>query len=185
MSRSLPPQAGAHTPDLVTACALTAACVRAGLDVTGALAATGVVWGREGTDETGLAEVAFDLRRGQDWADAWSRCAPSLAPMARALEPAWERGASPVAALETLATATVARRKAAALTAAAELGVRMTLPVTLCLLPAFIVVGVVPLIIALGAGVVGEAGPAVGPLTPSDWITNGDGGPSTATKGAS
>lgn len=171
-------------PDLVTACALVSACVRSGLDVMGALTATGEVWHHQGTDETGLEEVAYHLRRGEGWAEAWERCVPSLRPMARALKPAWERGASPVAALDALAQSTLARRKAAALTAAAELGVRMTLPLTLCLLPAFIIVGVVPLIVAIGAGVVGDVAPAVGSLSPHEWTTYGDGGPITATEGA-
>ena len=176
---SPPPQ-----PDLVTACALASACVRSGLDVTGALTAIGEVWHHEDADATGLGEVAEHLRRGEGWDEAWAPCVPSLRPMARALRPAWERGASPVAALDALAHATLARRKAAALTAAAELGVRMTLPLTLCLLPAFIIVGVVPLIIAIGAGVVSDVAPAVGSLSPDEWTTHGDGGPITATEGA-
>jgi tight adherence protein B len=40
--------------------------------------------------------------------------------------------------------------------AAAELGVRLSLPLALCLLPAFVLVGVLPLLIAVGGAVVGE-----------------------------
>jgi len=171
-------------PDLITTCALLGACVRSGLDVTGALAATGVVWHHYGTDVTGFEEVAYHLRRGVGWGEAWRACHDSLMPLAQALKPAWETGASPVAALEALAHSTLARRKAAALTAAAELGVRMTLPLALCLLPAFIVIGVIPLIAAIGAGVVGDIGPAIGSLTPHEWTTQGEGGPTPATEGA-
>lgn len=169
--------------DLITACALLSACMRAGLDVTGALAATGGVWHRDAVDPTGLQMVASHLRMGEGWEVAWRACSPSLAPLAQTLLPAWERGASPVAALDALAQSTVARRKAAALTAAAELGVRMTLPLTLCLLPAFIVIGIVPLIIAIGAGVVGDVAPAVGSFAPHEWTTQGEGGPIAATEG--
>ena len=40
--------------------------------------------------------------------------------------------------------------------AAAELGVRLSLPLALCLLPAFVLIGVVPLLIAVGGAVVGD-----------------------------
>ena len=169
--------------ELVTVCALLSASVRAGLDVTGALAITGEVWHHQGADETGLQEVAYHLRRGEGWGEAWTACSPALMPLERALRPAWEKGASPVAALDALAQSTLARRKAAALTAAAELGVRMTLPLTLCLLPAFIVIGVVPLIAAIGAGVVGDVAPAIDSLPLPQSTTQGEGGPTPATEG--
>src|SRR5680860_1872545 len=47
---------------------------------------------------------------------------------------------------------------AAGESAAAELGVRIALPLALCLMPAFILTGIVPLLVALAGSVMGDAG---------------------------
>ena len=54
------------------------------------------------------------------------------------------------------ADATLAKARASGDKAAAELGVRLSLPLALCLLPAFVLIGVVPLLIAVGGAVVGD-----------------------------
>lgn len=138
---------------LVTLCALMTAAVRSGLDVRSALDQVGRV--AEG-DSARLSDVASALARGDRWDDAWEGAPERLAPLARALAPAWERGASPVQALDSLADATLTRARAAGDAAAAELGVRLALPLALCLLPAFVLVGIVPLLIAVGGAVVGD-----------------------------
>lgn len=140
---------------LVTLCALLGATVRSGLDVRSALDEVGRV--ADG-DADSLSQVAAALSRGVGWDEAWTRAPGRLAPLARALLPAWERGASPVEALESLAEASLARAKAAGEAAGAELGVRLSLPLALCLLPAFVLVGIVPLLIAIGGSVVGSVG---------------------------
>ena len=140
---------------LVTLCALLAAAVRSGLDVRSALEQVAHV--AEG-DARALGELAKGLAAGVPWGDAWTIAPPRLWPLGRALGPAWERGSSPVDALDALADATLARARAAGDAAAAELGVRLSLPLALCLLPAFILVGVVPLLIAVGGAVVGDVG---------------------------
>jgi hypothetical protein len=138
---------------LVTLCALLAAAVRSGLDVRSALDHVGRVC--EG-DAHALCEVANGLAAGVPWSDAWTLASPRLWPLGRALAPAWERGASPVDALDALADATLAKARASGDKAAAELGVRLSLPLALCLLPAFVLIGVVPLLIAVGGAVVGD-----------------------------
>ncbi len=138
---------------LVTLCALLAAAVRSGLDVRSALEQVGRV--AEG-DAGALCEVANGLAEGVPWGDAWTLAPSRLWPLGRALGPAWERGSSPIEALDSLADATLAKARAAGDAAAAELGVRLSLPLALCLLPAFIVIGVVPLLIAVGGAVVGD-----------------------------
>jgi hypothetical protein len=137
---------------LVTLCALMAAAVRSGLDVRSALDQVGRV--SEG-DAIALCEVANGLAAGVAWGDAWTLAPPRLWPLGRALAPAWERGSSPVEALDALADATLAKARVSGDAAAAELGVRLSLPLALCLLPAFVLVGVVPLLIAVGGAVVG------------------------------
>lgn len=140
---------------LVTLCALLSAAVRSGLDVRSALEQVSLV--TEG-DAAALGEVANGLGAGVPWADAWTLAPSRLWPLGRALGPAWERGSSPIDALDALADATLARSRAAGDAAAAELGVRLSLPLALCLLPAFVLVGVVPLLVAIGGAVVGDIG---------------------------
>ncbi|NTV39748.1 MAG: secretion system protein [Demequinaceae bacterium] len=138
---------------LVTLCALLAAAVRSGVDVRSALEQVARV--ADG-DAKALGEVANGLAAGVPWGEAWTLAPSRLWPLGRALGPAWERGSSPVDALDALADATLARARAAGGAAAAELGVRLSLPLALCLLPAFILVGIVPLLIAVGGSVVGD-----------------------------
>lgn len=138
---------------LVTLCALLAAAVRSGLDVRSALEQVGKV--AEG-DAAALGEVANGLAAGVPWRDAWTLAPSRLWPLGRALGPAWERGSSPIDVLESLADATLAKARASGDAAAAELGVRLSLPLALCLLPAFILVGVVPLLVAIGGAVFGD-----------------------------
>ncbi len=138
---------------LVTLCALLSAAVRSGLDVRTALEHVGRA--AEG-EAMALCEVANGLAAGVPWGDAWTLVPPRLRPLGRALGPAWERGSSPVDALDALADATLAKARASGDKAAAELGVRLSLPLALCLLPAFVLVGVLPLLIAVGGAVVGD-----------------------------
>lgn len=140
---------------LVTLCALVAAAVRSGLDVRSAIEQVARV--AEG-DSAALGEVANGLAAGVPWSDAWTLAPSRLWPLGRALGPAWERGSSPIDALDSLADATLARARAAGDAAAAELGVRLSLPLAACLLPAFILIGVVPLLVAVGGAVVGDVG---------------------------
>ena len=134
-------------------CALLGAAVRSGLDVRSALDHVGQVAGGDGD---ALSRVATALALGVAWDHAWSTAPARLAPLGRALAPAWERGATPVDALEALAETTLARARAAGDKAAAELGVRLALPLALCLMPAFVLVGLVPLLIAVGGAALGD-----------------------------
>lgn len=155
-------EAAVESPrDLIVWSALLSACTRSGLDVLGSLAAVAAAARQP------LGEVVERLRSGHPWDEAWDGCPAALRPLSASLRPAWERGTSPVAALDALASAQLAGHKAKALAAAATLGVRLTLPLSLCLLPAFIAVGVVPLVVAVGAGVVSDVAPALTSLQPS------------------
>ena len=68
--------------------------------------------------------------------------------MSEVLAPAWSEGADPAPLLEQLARSIRANRKAIAKAASARLSVQLVLPVGLCLLPAFILVGVVPVLVS-------------------------------------
>ncbi|WP_205687556.1 type II secretion system F family protein, partial [Cellulomonas endophytica] len=75
--------------------------------------------------------------------------------LAAALGPAWAAGASPVAALRALADRRRAEQRRRAREAAARLGVRLLLPLATCLLPAFVLLGLVPVVLSLLDGLLG------------------------------
>ncbi|MFF4650945.1 type II secretion system F family protein [Streptomyces sp. NPDC001380] len=101
-----------------------------------------------------LAAVAAGLRMGAEPSDCWGRAAadcPGLAPLGRCLSAADADGAPPVATLTRLAR----EQRAAAVRAAAvrtrRAGVLATAPLGVCFLPAFVLVGVVPVVAGLAS----------------------------------
>lgn len=139
---------------LTILCALLSAAMAAGADVRSALASVAASLHPADPARDSLDGAARRLALGVPWQDAWI-APPRLAPVARALEPAWRMGASPIQALEAASRAAAVRERREAERAAAELGVRLVAPLTLCLLPAFVLVGIVPLLLAVAIGVVG------------------------------
>jgi len=142
---------------LVAIGALMGAAVRSGLDVRSALDHVGRACGG---DADSLCEVAVALGIGVNWDEAWRDAPLRFDGLARVLAPAWHRGASPVDALAALSEVLLDGASAAGECAAAELGVRIALPLALCLMPAFILTGIVPLLVALAGSVMGDAGGA-------------------------
>lgn len=107
-------------------------------------------------DAASLHATAQRLAVGLGWAEAWEGCGDRLAGLGEALASSWRTGSSPVLALAAAQNAERYATRAAADVAAAALGVRLTLPLALCLLPAFVLVGIVPLLLSIAAGVVAE-----------------------------
>lgn len=128
-----------------------AACA-CGASVPRALEVVGRASGGRGES---LAEVAAALVVGSPWSSAWSRAPASCAPVATALRSAWEEGAPPGGGLRTAAEQVRRDRHALALQAAGRLGVRLVLPLGLCHLPAFVLIGLVPLLVSMAAGSLG------------------------------
>lgn len=125
---------------------LVAAACESGASVPRTLGGVGAaVGGRRGA---GLAEAGSRLVGGAPWAMAWAALPPGLSPVAEALRPAWEDGASPVAAVRAAARARRRAHHARALAAAERLGVQLLLPLALCHLPAFVVLGIVPVLVS-------------------------------------
>jgi hypothetical protein len=93
---------------------------------------------------------------GAPWARAWGAVedvsSGRLAVVRDALAPTWERGSPPGPALAAAADAVRADSRAAARTAAGRLGVRLVVPLGLCYLPAFVLVGLVPVLLSYGLG---------------------------------
>lgn len=103
-----------------------------------------------GEDSQEALRAGRILLLGGSWEEAWED-ATRLRRLANALEPSWNDGAPPVALLQRAARAIRARRLKDSQTAAAKLGVKLVLPLGLCFLPAFFLIGVVPIIASLGA----------------------------------
>jgi Flp pilus assembly protein TadB len=97
-----------------------------------------------------LAPVVERARWGSG-ADAWSAIAEdeSLAPLARALVRSQVSGASVVQAVERLADELERESLARAEDAARRVGVAAAIPLGVCLLPAFMLLGVVPTVASL------------------------------------
>ncbi|MHA7135477.1 type II secretion system F family protein [Oerskovia turbata] len=132
---------------------LLAAAVRAGTSVPRALEAVGHAV--EGPDGAALHRAGAALVLGAGWAEAWAGAPPRLATVRTALRPAWEQGAAPGEALRAAGEQLRSEQQAAARQAAARLAVHLVLPLGVCFLPAFLLVGLLPVLLSLGGGVLG------------------------------
>ena len=101
-----------------------------------------------------LTPVAARLSLGGDPADVWSDLAtvPGLAPLGRSLGRAHRTGASVVEAVERLADDLTGAARATVEDKARAVGVKAAVPLGICLLPAFVLLGIVPLVAGLVGG---------------------------------
>jgi pilus assembly protein TadC len=103
-----------------------------------------------------LTRVAAELRLGGDPARCWGRFASY--DLGRCMERACTTGVPPVEEVSRLAAAYRAERGRNALARARRAGVLATAPLGLCFLPAFLLVGVAPVVMGL-AGTILAGGP--------------------------
>lgn len=135
---------------------LCAAAVRGGCAVPAALVTTGRhLAGEEGE---GLVRAGTALGLGAPWDTAWAGAPPSVAALGTALRVGWDAGASPGPQLRAAAARLRRGRRAHVRAAAGELGVRLTLPLGVCFLPAFVLLGLVPVVLGLAGELVGVGG---------------------------
>jgi pilus assembly protein TadC len=101
-----------------------------------------------------LSSVAARLSLGLDPVQVWSSLVddPQLGRLGRALARAQETGAPVVAAVERLADDLARSARAETEERARAVGVKAAVPLGLCLLPAFVLIGIVPLVVALLSG---------------------------------
>ncbi|MDN5768145.1 MAG: type II secretion system F family protein [Humibacillus sp.] len=97
-----------------------------------------------------LRQVAAALRWGADEHEAWASVDSAWAPAARAVSIAHRAGIAPAALLMKAAEDTRRADLERLELAAAQVGVRLVLPLGLVLLPAFCLTTVVPLVVSLG-----------------------------------
>ncbi|MFE4173372.1 type II secretion system F family protein [Streptomyces sp. NPDC056909] len=144
--------AGETVRQLPLAADLLAACLAAGAGPREAAEAVGESLGGPVGDR--LARTAAELRLGGEPAEAWGRLGaiPGAAGLARCLERAAATGAPAAEPVSRLAEGFRAERSRAALARAQRAQVLITAPVGLCFLPAFLTVGVVPVLIGLASG---------------------------------
>lgn len=125
---------------------LLAACLAAGLPLRVALSE--VVAVQDGTLAELLGEVLTRIRLGEPEAAAWRSAAdhPLLGQACRDLARSVASGTSVVELLNEYANQAREDQHAAAEAAAKAIGVRAVLPLMVCFLPAFFLIGIVPII---------------------------------------
>lgn len=135
----------APTVDTALVLELLAAQLRAGLAPLAALGALA-----EALNNRPLHTVCQRLQMGSGWGSAWSgSAAGTFGELRDALAPAYTGGAPSTALLLSLADAHRLSERRAAERAAGKLSVALVVPLGLCSLPAFICLGIVPIIISL------------------------------------
>ncbi|WP_371781431.1 type II secretion system F family protein [Streptosporangium subroseum] len=156
MRRREPPelrrQRARVTADLPLAADLMVACLRAGQPISGAIGVTVEAIGGPLGDR--LAWVNGQLRLGAAPESAWQVLASerSLAPLARTMSRAALSGAPVADVLIRLADDSRQAARAASSAAAQRVGVQAVAPLGLCFLPAFVFLGIIPVV----AGLAGE-----------------------------
>lgn len=140
----------AQAPDVVD---LLSACLSSGAAVDRAVASVAEAVDPPAADV--LHQVAAQLRLGAEPHTAWAPAAaePALAPLATAVSRALDSGAPLADSLPAVADDLRARRRTALEVATRQVGVRLTAPLGLAFLPAFVLLGVIPVIGALVSGV--------------------------------
>ncbi len=128
-------------------CDLAAAGTSGGLSVPTTLQALGVA-----ADLEGLVQVGMELRLGAEWDEAWQDAPPSGDLLKVAFEPAWTDGVSPLTLLHAVAEQARGASVTRARSQAEKLGVKLAFPLGVLLLPAFIILGLVPVFFSLVAG---------------------------------
>ena len=128
---------------------LIAAALRSGAPTEHAIRVVGAATG--GVAGAALVRVADGLRLGLDPVDAWVVLgrAPDARRLAEAVVRSADSGAALARSLSRLADDLRTGRAALVEIAAQRTGVLMVLPLGLCFLPAFVLAGIVPVIVAV------------------------------------
>lgn len=132
---------------------LLAACLRAGLPVPAAVHS--VASGMSGATSIALRRAAELVALGAAPDEAWRPAleCPSTAALARAARRTAQSGTALADAVNELAVSVRDRAADEAEARAERAGVLVTAPLGLCFLPAFVCLGVVPVVIGLASGI--------------------------------
>jgi tight adherence protein B len=130
-----------------------AASLRAGLPIPAALAAAGEAW--DGPTGKLLGRVGQGLATGQSWDQVWDAMdltgvdAELVTGVRRALALAWDSGVQSSGLLAGMKARARRAARTEASAASARLGVWLMMPLGLCYLPAFLALGLVPVMVSL------------------------------------
>ncbi|MEV6563076.1 type II secretion system F family protein [Streptomyces kronopolitis] len=135
---------------------LLAACLAAGAGPRESAEAVGR--SLDGPVAQRLRQVAAELRLGGEPAAVWPRLAelPGAEGLARCMERAGISGVPAVEAASRTAAELRAEQARSAVARARRAGVLVTVPLSACFLPAFLVLGVTPVLIGLASGLLGR-----------------------------
>lgn len=134
--------------DSVVIAEFASALVNGGLPIPRVLTALSAV--AEPESGTELAAVAQGLASGQSWEQSWEGTRDRYQ-LKAAFQSAWLEGVDPTLGLRHHIEHTLRRRVGSAKEQAAILGVKIVLPLGLCLLPAFVLLGLVPAMLSSGS----------------------------------
>jgi pilus assembly protein TadC len=135
--------------DVAVLLALLEAATASGAGLPRALAAVGRAIG--GADGRSMERASAALVMGAGWDVAWTGAGRRLGPVIASLRATWTTGAAPGPALRAGAVQVRRERRTVAREAAGRLAVRLVIPLGLCFLPAFILIGLVPVMVSLGS----------------------------------
>ena len=144
--------ARARQPDEDTDAALTCDLASAGLACGAAIPRVLDALAAASSCES-LSWTACALRLGSMWGEAWEETPAWAHPLRDALESAWTSGSAPETMLARSASWERRTRLAEAKTRAEELSVRLVGPLGACFLPAFLTLGIAPLLASLTGGI--------------------------------
>ena len=145
-----PTGSGALSADGALACDLVASALACGASIPRALAALAEACAHEE-----LAWTARALRVGASWEEAWEDAPTWARPLGEALEASWTCGTDPEGMLARCAAWERRTRLVEARTKAEELSVRLVGPLGVFFLPAFLALGIAPLLAHLMGGIGG------------------------------
>ena len=145
-----PTGSGAVSADGALACDLVASALACGVSIPRALAALA-----EACSHEELAWTARALRVGASWEEAWEDAPTWARPLGEALEASWTCGTDPEGMLARSAAWERRTRLVEARTKAEELSVRLVGPLGVFFLPAFLALGIAPLLAHLMGGIGG------------------------------
>ncbi|MGW4796434.1 type II secretion system F family protein [Nonomuraea sp. NPDC004297] len=140
--------------DLPFAADLMTACLRAGRPVSAATETAATAIG--GPLGERLTWVSIQLRLGADPEPTWAFLAkdPAMGPLSRAMSRAVQSGAPVADVLTRLADDAREASRAASVAAARSVGVKAVAPLGLCFLPAFVLLGIIPVVAGLASSIV-------------------------------
>ncbi|MCS3778973.1 type II secretion system F family protein [Tsukamurella ocularis] len=153
----LPRRAAAPDPfEAAAAYDLFAVCLRAGMPTADAARATAA--GAPPALAEVLTRAAELLALGSDPETAWrtESVDPQVVGLSRMLRRSARAGSSPAAGLADLARTERAQAEDRAVAAGERAGVAVAGPLGLCFLPAFVCLGIVPVVMGLAGKVLGE-----------------------------